>query len=182
MAEILECPTVGAGSHLVEAVVFRANPVVPFRILRDTIEAPQLVALVVAADVGAKLARALMATPTALLNPGNVDAGARYDMEGIQYLGQFAGLSLYVSGAALGGSPLLSNGTALLGSASVAKMMYGPTYLPMGEQAMERFVGRRSVYSIVNRDPVAIANVIQSAPLPLVRRKWDVLYIKGLSS
>lgn len=138
--------------------------------------------LVVAADVGAKLARALMATPTALLNPGNVDAGARYDMEGIQYLGQFAGLSLYASGAALGGSPLLANGTALLGSASVAKMMYGPTYLPMGEQSMERFVGRRSVYSIVNRDPVAIANVIQSAPLPLVRRKWDVLYIKGLSS
>lgn len=136
--------------------------------------------LVVAADVGAKLARALMATPTALLNPGNVDAGARYDMEGIQYLGQFAGLSLYASGAALGGSPLLANGTALLGSASVAKMMYGPTYLPMGEQSMERFVGRRSVYSIVNRDPVAIANVIQSAPLPLVRRKWDVLSIKGL--
>jgi hypothetical protein len=45
---------------------------------------------------------------------------------------------------------------------------------------MTRYIGRRSVYSIVSRDPVAIANVIQSAPLPLVRRKWDVLSIKGL--
>ena len=138
--------------------------------------------LVVAANVGAKLARALMATPTALLNPGNVDAGARYDMEGIQYLGQFAGLSLYASGAALGGSQLLPAGSALLGSSSVAKMVYGPTYLPVGEEGMTRYTGRRSVYSDVKRDPVAIANIIQSAPLPLVRRKWDVLYIKGLSS
>lgn len=138
--------------------------------------------LVVSADVGAKLARALMATPTALLNPGNVDAGAQYDMEGIQYLGQFAGLSLYASGAAIGGSQLLPSGSALLGSASVAKMMYGPTYLPIGEEGMIRYIGRRSVYSSVNRDPVAISNIIQSAPLPLVRRKWDVLYIKGLSS
>ena len=138
--------------------------------------------LVVAADIGAKLARALMATPTALLNPGNVDAGAQYDMEGIQYLGQFAGLSLYASGAALGGSQLLPSGSALLGSSSVAKMMYGPTYLPVGEEGMTRYIGRRSVYSDVKRDPVAIANIIQSAPLPLVRRKWDVLYIKGLSS
>ena len=47
---------------------------------------------------------------------------------------------------------------------------------------MTRYVGRRSLYSDVKRDPVAIANIIQSAPLPLVRRKWDVLYIKGLSS
>lgn len=138
--------------------------------------------LVVSADVGAKLARALMATPTALLNPGNVDAGAEYDHEGIQYLGQFAGLSLYASGAALGGSQLLPSGSALLGSSSVAKMMYGPTYLPVGEESMTRYIGRRSIYSDVKRDPVAIANIIQSAPLPLVRRKWDVLYIKGLSS
>lgn len=138
--------------------------------------------LVVAADIGAKLARALMATPTALLNPGNVDAGAEYDREGIQYLGQFAGLSLYASGAALGGSQLLPSGSALLGSSSVAKMMYGPTYLPVGEESMTRYIGRRSIYSDVKRDPVAIANIIQSAPLPLVRRKWDVLYIKGLSS
>ena len=138
--------------------------------------------LVVAANVGAKLARALMATPTALLNPGNVDAGAQYDTEGIQYLGQFAGLSLYASGAALGGSQLLPAGSALLGSSSVAKMMYGPTYLPVGEEGMTRYIGRRSVYSDVKRDPVAIANIIQSAPLPLVRRKWDVLYIKGLGS
>lgn len=138
--------------------------------------------LVVAADIGAKLARALMATPTALLNPGNVDAGAEYDREGIQYLGQFAGLSLYASGAALGGSQLLPSGSALLGSSSVAKMMYGPTYLPVGEEGMTRYIGRRSIYSDVKRDPVAIANIIQSAPLPLVRRKWDVLYIKGLSS
>lgn len=138
--------------------------------------------LVVSADVGAKLARALMATPTALLNPGNVDAGAEYDREGIQYLGQFAGLSLYASGAALGGSQLLPSGSALLGSSSVAKMMYGPTYLPVGEESMTRYIGRRSIYSDVKRDPVAIANIIQSAPLPLVRRKWDVLYIKGLSS
>ena len=83
-------------------------------------------------------------------------------------------------GAALGGTPLMANGTALLGSSSVSKMMYGPTYLPAGEQTMTRYIGRRSVYSIVSRDPVAIANVIQSAPLPLVRRKWDVLSIKGL--
>lgn len=137
--------------------------------------------LVVAADIGAKLARALMATPTALLNPGNIDAGAQYDTEGIQYLGQFAGLALYASGAALGGSQLLPSGSALLGSSSVAKMMYGPTYLPVGEEGMTRYIGRRSVYSDVKRDPVAIANIIQSAPLPLVRRKWDVLYIKGLS-
>lgn len=137
--------------------------------------------LVVAADIGAKLARALMATPTALLNPGNVDAGAQYDMEGIQYLGQFAGLALYASGAALGGAQLLPSGSALLGSSSVAKMMYGPTYLPVGEEGMTRYIGRRSIYSDVKRDPVAIANIIQSAPLPLVRRKWDVLYIKGLS-
>lgn len=137
--------------------------------------------LVVAADIGAKLARALMATPTALLNPGNIDAGAEYDREGIQYLGQFAGLSLYASGAALGGSQLLPSGSALLGSSSVSKMMYGPTYLPVGEEGMTRYVGRRSIYSDVKRDPVAIANIIQSAPLPLVRRKWDVLYIKGLS-
>ena len=137
--------------------------------------------LVVAADIGAKLARALMATPTALLNPGNIDAGAEYDREGIQYLGQFAGLSLYASGAALGGSQLLPSGSALLGSSSVAKMMYGPTYLPVGEEGMTRYTGRRSIYSDVKRDPVAIANIIQSAPLPLVRRKWDVLYIKGLS-
>lgn len=137
--------------------------------------------LVVAADIGAKLARALMATPTALLNPGNVDAGAEYDHEGIQYLGQFAGLSLYASGAALGGSQLIPSGSALLGSSSVAKMMYGPTYLPVGEEGMTRYIGRRSIYSDVKRDPVAIANIIQSAPLPLVRRKWDVLYIKGLS-
>lgn len=137
--------------------------------------------LVVAADIGAKLARALMATPTALLNPGNIDAGAEYDREGIQYLGQFAGLSLYASGAALGGSQLLPSGSALLGSSSVAKMMYGPTYLPVGEEGMTRYIGRRSIYSDVKRDPVAIANIIQSAPLPLVRRKWDVLYIKGLS-
>lgn len=138
--------------------------------------------LVVAADIGAKLARALMATPTALLNPGDVDAGAQYDFEGIQYLGRFAGLSLYASGAALNGSMLLPSGSALLGSSSVSKMMYGPTYLPAGEESMMRYVGRRSVYSVVNRDPVAIANIIQSAPLPLVRRKWDVLYIKGLSA
>ena len=138
--------------------------------------------LVVSADVGAKLARALMATPTALLNPGNIDAGADYDQEGIQYLGRFAGLALYASGAALGGSQLLPSGSALLGSSSVAKMMYGPTYLPVGEESMTRYVGRRSLYSDVKRDPVAIANIIQSAPLPLVRRKWDVLYIKGLSS
>ena len=137
--------------------------------------------LVVSADIGAKLARALMATPTALLNPGNVDAGAEYDREGIQYLGPFAGLSLYASGAALGGSQLLPSGSALLGSSSVAKMMYGPTYLPVGEEGMTRYIGRRSLYSDVKRDPVAIANIIQSAPLPLVRRKWDVLYIKGLS-
>ena len=138
--------------------------------------------LVVAADIGAKLARALMATPTALLNPGDIDAGAQYDFEGIQYLGRFAGLSLYASGAALNGSMLLPSGSALLGSSSVSKMMYGPTYLPAGEESMMRYVGRRSVYSVVNRDPVAIANIIQSAPLPLVRRKWDVLYIKGLSA
>lgn len=138
--------------------------------------------LVVSADVGAKLARALMATPTALLNPGDIDAGADYDQEGIQYLGRFAGLALYASGAALGGSQLLPSGSALLGSSSVAKMMYGPTYLPVGEEGMTRYIGRRSLYSDVKRDPVAIANIIQSAPLPLVRRKWDVLYIKGLSS
>lgn len=138
--------------------------------------------LVVSADVGAKLARALMATPTALLNPGNVDAGAQYDFEGIQYLGQFAGLSLYASGAALEGSQLLPSGSALLGSSSVSKMMYGPTFLPSGEQSMVRYIGRRSVYSCVKRDPVAVSNIIQSAPLPLVRRKWDVLYIKGLSA
>lgn len=138
--------------------------------------------LVVSADVGAKLARALMATPTALLNPGDIDAGADYDQEGIQYLGRFAGLALYASGAALGGSQLLPSGSALLGSSSVAKMMYGPTYLPVGEESMTRYIGRRSLYSDVKRDPVAIANIIQSAPLPLVRRKWDVLYIKGLSS
>lgn len=137
--------------------------------------------LVVSADVGAKLARALMATPTALLNPGDIDAGADYDQEGIQYLGRFAGLALYASGAALGGSQLLPSGSALLGSSSVAKMMYGPTYLPVGEEGMTRYIGRRSLYSDVKRDPVAIANIIQSAPLPLVRRKWDVLYIKGLS-
>lgn len=137
--------------------------------------------LVVSADVGAKLARALMATPTALLNPGDIDAGADYDQEGIQYLGRFAGLALYASGAALGGSQLLPSGSALLGSSGVAKMMYGPTYLPVGEESMTRYIGRRSVYSDVKRDPVAIANIIQSAPLPLVRRKWDVLYIKGLS-
>lgn len=138
--------------------------------------------LVVSADVGAKLARALMATPTALLNPGDIDAGADYDQEGIQYLGRFAGLALYASGAALGGSQLLPSGSALLGSSSVAKMMYGPTYLPVGEESMTRYIGRRSLYSDVKRDPVAIANIIQSAPLPLVRRKWDVLYIKGLIS
>ena len=138
--------------------------------------------LVVAANIGAKLARALMATPTALLNPGAVDAGAEYDREGIQYLGKFAGLDLYCSGAALGGSQLLPSGTALLGSSSVSKMVYGPTYLPVGEESMTRYIGRRSVYSDVKRDPVAIANIIQSAPLPLVRRKWDVLYIKGLGS
>lgn len=138
--------------------------------------------LVVSADVGAKLARALMATPTALLNPGDIDAGADYDQEGVQYLGRFAGLALYASGAALGGSQLLPSGSALLGSSSVAKMMYGPTYLPVGEESMTRYIGRRSLYSDVKRDPVAIANIIQSAPLPLVRRKWDVLYIKGLSS
>ena len=137
--------------------------------------------LVVSADVGAKLARALMATPTALLNPGDIDAGADYDQEGVQYLGRFAGLALYASGAALGGSQLLPSGSALLGSSSVAKMMYGPTYLPVGEESMTRYIGRRSIYSDVKRDPVAIANIIQSAPLPLVRRKWDVLYIKGLS-
>lgn len=136
--------------------------------------------LVVSASVGAALARALMATPTALLNPGNVDAGARYDFEGIQYLGQFAGLNLYASGAALGGSQLLPSGYALLGSSSVSKMMYGPTYLPAGEETMVRYIGRRSVYTDVKRDPVAMANIIQSAPLPLVRRKWDVLCIKGL--
>ena len=136
--------------------------------------------LVVGASVGAALARALMATPTALLNPGNVDAGARYDFEGIQYLGQFAGLNLYASGAALGGSQLLPSGYALLGSSSVSKMMYGPTYLPAGEETMVRYIGRRSVYTDVKRDPVAMANIIQSAPLPLVRRKWDVLCIKGL--
>ena len=131
--------------------------------------------LVVAANVGAKLA-----TPTALLNPGNVDPGADYDREGIQYLGQFAGLALYASGAALGGSQLLPAGSALMGSSSSSKMMYGPTYLPAGEETMVKYLGRRSVYSDVKRDPVAIANIIQSAPLPLVRRKWDVLYIKGL--
>lgn len=138
--------------------------------------------LVVAANVGAKLARALMATPTGLLNPGNVDAGADYDREGIQYLGQFAGLALYASGAALGGSQLLPAGSALLGSSSSSRMMYGPTYLPAGEETMVKYLGRRSVYSDVKRDPVAIANIIQSAPLPLVRRKWDVLYIKGLGA
>lgn len=137
--------------------------------------------LVVAADVGAKLARALMATPTGLLNPGPVDAGTAYDVEGIQYLGKFAGLDLYSSGAALGGSPLLANGTALLGSSSVAKMMYGPTFLPTFDN-MAKIVGRRTMYTDVSRDPVAFGNIIQSAPLPLVRRKWDVLYIKGLSA
>lgn len=136
--------------------------------------------LVVAADIGAKLARALMATPTALLNPGNVDAGAAYDVEGIQYLGMFAGLALYSSGAALGGSPLLPSGTALMGSSSVSKMMYGPTFLPTFD-AMAKIVGRRTIYTDVSRDPVSFGNIIQSAPLPLVRRKWDVLYIKGLS-
>lgn len=137
--------------------------------------------LVVASDLGAKLARALMATPTGLLNPGNIDAGASYDVEGIQYLGSFAGLAIYSSGAALGGSPLLASGTALLGSSAVSKMMYGPTFLPTFD-AMSKVVGRRTIYTDVSRDPVAFANIIQSAPLPLVRRKWDVLYIKGLSS
>ena len=137
--------------------------------------------LVVAADLGAKLARALMATPTSLLNPGAIDAGASYDVEGIQYLGTFAGLAIYASGAAVGGSPLLANGTALLGSGMTSKMMYGPTFLPTFD-AMSKVVSRRTMYTDVSRDPVAFANIIQSAPLPLVRRKWDVLYIKGLSS
>lgn len=135
--------------------------------------------MVVAADIGAKLARALMATPTGLLNPGPVDAGAQYDVEGIQYLGKFAGLDLYCSGAALGGTPLLANGTAILGSSGVNKMLYGPTFLPTFD-AMAKVVGRRTMYTDVSRDPVAFGNIIQSAPLPLVRRKWDNLYIKGL--
>lgn len=136
--------------------------------------------LVLSANLGAKIARALMATPNAMLNPGVVDAGADYDFEGIQYLGYFGGLRLYSCGASVAGSLLLPAGTALLGSGKVAKMMYGPTYLPTFD-AMSKIVGRRSFYTDVSRDPVAYGNIIQSAPFPLVRRKWDVLYIKGLS-
>lgn len=137
--------------------------------------------LVLSADLGEQIARALMATPNAMLQPGVVDAGADYDFEGIQYLGYFAGLRMYSCGASIGGNPLLPDGSALLGSGKVAKMMYGPTYLPTFD-AMSKVVGRRTFYTNVSRDPVAFANIIQSAPFPLVRRKWDTLYIKGLSA
>lgn len=137
--------------------------------------------LVLAANLGAKMARALMATPNAMLNPGVVDAGADYDFEGIQYLGYFAGLRMWSSGAAIGGEQLIPDGCILMGSGKVAKMMYGPTYLPTWD-AMGKIVGRRSFYTDVSRDPVAFGNIIQSAPLPVVRRKWDTLFIQGLSA
>lgn len=149
------------------------------KILEKGGSAPSI--LVVAANVGGLIASALLKTPVAMLNPGSIDVNGSYDEEGIQYIGQFAGLAIYSCGASLGGSPLLSSGTAILGGTGASRMMYGPTFIPTPDGMMQ-YVGRRSVYTKVSDDPVAYKNIIQSAPLPLIRRKWDNLYIKGIIS
>lgn len=137
--------------------------------------------LVLGTGVGSILSGILVNTPASFVpNAGaGIDINANYDEEGVRYIGQFAGLDIYISGATVGGSPILGANEAILGSNGVNKMIYGVTYLPL-ESNMSRVVGRRTMYTMVKKDPTSYANIIQSAPLPLVRRKWDNLFIKFL--
>jgi hypothetical protein len=137
--------------------------------------------LVLGTGIGSILSGILVNTPNSFVpNAGaGIDINANYDDEAVRYIGQFAGLDIYISGASVGGAPILGADEAILGSNGVNKMVYGATYLPL-ENNMVRVVGRRTMYTMVKKDPTSFANIIQSAPLPLVRRKWDNLFIKFL--
>jgi hypothetical protein len=137
--------------------------------------------LVLGTGIGSILSGILVNTPNSFVpNAGaGIDINANYNDEAVRYIGQFAGLDIYISGATVGGSAILGADEAILGSNGVNRMIYGATYLP-SENDMVRVVGRRTMYTMVKKDPTSFANIIQSAPLPLVRRKWDNLFIKFL--
>lgn len=139
--------------------------------------------LVVSEDVGIVLSGALLEhSPSALLEAGKLDATRAYADEGIQPLGRFAGLDIYSCGGTIDGVPILPAGSAILGSTGANVQVYGPTDVPTGDGKFSRVVGKRTMYTHGEEDPVAYKNILQSAPCPVIRRKWDCLYIKEILS
>lgn len=104
---------------------------------------------------------------------GTVDPAAPYADEGISYLGRVGGIQIFECAD----TNLLGEKGAIIGSPGVSIMAYGPTYVPAGESGIQRIVGRRSMYSVVGKNPVSVENILQFAPCPVVRRPSDVLYV-----
>lgn len=141
------------------------------------------VTLVVSEDVGIVLAGALLDhSPSALLDAGKLDVNRSYADEGVQPLGRFAGLDIYTCGAAVDGASLLPAGSAILGSTGANIQVYGPTDVPTSDGKFSRVIGKRTMYTSGQTDPVAYKNILQSAPCPVIRRKWDCLYISNIIS
>lgn len=139
--------------------------------------------LVVSEDVGIILAGALLDhSPSALLNAGELDVNRSYADEGILPLGRFAGLDIYSCGSTVDGVALLPAGSAILGSTGASIQVYGPTDVPTADGKFARVIGKRTMYTHGEEDPIAYKNILQSAPCPVIRRKWDCLYITSIIS
>lgn len=138
--------------------------------------------MVVSSDVAQAVVKAFADTPYAMFNPATVSITQPYDSEAIRWIASVNGVDIYQAPPAVGGLSLLPSGSAVLGSAGESVMAYGPTYLSADsvQGTFSAVAGRRTLYTKISADPVAYKNIIQSAPLPIIRRKWDNLVVKGL--
>lgn len=141
--------------------------------------------LVVSSDVAGLILKGFSDKNSAMFNPAlAMDFNRQYDTEGIRWIANFQGVDVYQCPEKASGVSLLPKGYAILGSPGANVMLYGPTYLPQ-EGLLGKFtpaIGRRTLYTHLSADPAAYKNIVQTAPLPVIRRKWDCLVIKGLTS
>lgn len=127
--------------------------------------------LVVGSDIGNAIAKAF-ADGRRHMDDGSVNPALDYASEAIAYLGNVAGVQIFVCGD----STMVPAKGAIIGSTGENIMCYGPTFIPT-EDGMQIVEGRRSMYTVVGKDPVGVKNILQSAPCPVVRRPADILYV-----
>lgn len=121
-------------------------------------------------------------TKESLVDAGALDTAGAYADEGILPLGRLCGLEVYTCVASFGGSDLIPAGSAILGSTGKSVNVFGPTYLPGASEMSPaiKAIGKMSMYTHCEGDPVVYKNILQCAHVPVIRRKWDALYIKSI--
>lgn len=99
----------------------------------------------------------------------------RYASEKIDYIGRVAGVDIY----SCADSNILGSKNAIIGSKGMNKYYYGPTFVKAGDM-IAQVDGKLSMMTEASGNPVGYINILQGAPLPVLRRPGDVYYITGV--